>query len=268
VNTEPRSLRYELLFVLLAAWLVFASIPVVRGNLGLSWDALNHHIYLGWNLESRRLGADRLAGAYQTYQPPHIYWPGYKLAVLGADGVTAGVVLATIHLVVVPPVWMLARTLMPGAGAFEVAMRLLAVLLAFMTAVVLKLFEATSNDLLAAAPFVWALALGLEAIAVNKSQEQVLRLACWSGLLAGASVGLKLSSGPLAIVLPILWFMAPGPIRSRLLRVASAALLCVAGFVVVYGWWGWQLWVHFGNPLYPFYDYWFEPLRALTGWAK
>jgi hypothetical protein len=268
VNTEPRSLRYELLVVLLVAWAVFASVPMVRGNLGLSWDALNHHIYLGWNLESLRLGADRLAASYQSYQHPYLYWPVYKLAVLGADGVTAGVVLATMHLVVVPPVWMMARTLMPGAGAFETAMRLLAVLLAFMTAVVLKLFEATANDLLAAAPFVWALALGLEAMSERRPPEQAHRLIGWSGLMSGASVGLKLSSGPLVIVLPILWFMAPGPIRSRLLRVASGTLLCVAGFVVVYGWWGWQLWQYFGNPLYPFYDHWFEPLRAMTGWSR
>jgi hypothetical protein len=268
MKTEPRSLRYELLFVILVAWLVFASIPVVRGYLGLSWDALNHHIYLGWNLESLRLATDRVAASYQSYQHPYLYWPVYKLAVLGAGGVTAGVVLATMHLVVVPPVWMMARTLLPGAGAFETAMRLLAVLLAFMTAVVLKLFEATSNDLMAAAPFVWALALGLEALDGAKPQEQRSRLTAWSGFLAGASVGLKLSSGPLVIVLPILWIMAPGPISSRVLRVTIATLLCVAGFLVVYGWWGWQLWHHFGNPLYPFYENWFEPLRALTGWSE
>lgn len=266
MNT-PRTLRYELPLVLLVAWLVFASIPFTRGNLGLSWDALNHHIYLGWNLESLRLATDRVGASYQSYQHPYLYWPVYKLAVLGAGGVTAGIVLATMHLVVVPPVWMMARTLMPGAGAFETAMRLLAVALAFMTAVVLKLFEATSNDLMAAAPYVWALALGLEAMG-EQSQARVDRLTAWSGLLAGASVGLKLSSGPLLVVLPVLWLMTPGPINSRVLRIASAVLLCIAGFLVVYGWWGWQLWNHFGNPLYPFYDDWFEPLRRLTGWAE
>jgi hypothetical protein len=266
MNAAPRSPRHELLLVLLVAWLVFASVPVMRGNLGLSWDALNHHIYLGWNLESLRLGTDRVAASYQSYQHPYLYWPVYKLAVLGADGVTAGVVLATMHLVVVPPVWMMGRTLMPGAGAFETAMRLLAVLLAFMTAVVLKLFEATSNDLMAAAPFVWALALGLEAVRGDKP-EKPFRLTAWSGLLAGASVGLKLSNGPLVLVLPVLWLMTPGPISSRVMRAASAGLLCVAGFLVVYGWWGWQLWNYFGNPLYPFYDDWFEPVRALTGWT-
>jgi hypothetical protein len=40
----------------------------------------------------------------------------------------------------------------------------------------------------------------------------------------------------------------------------------LAGFTICYGYWGWQLWTHFGNPIYPFYDAQFAPLRALLGW--
>ena len=45
---------------------------------------------------------------------------------------------------------------------FDVAMRLLAVALAFMSGVILSLFDSTSNDLMAAVPLVWALALAME----------------------------------------------------------------------------------------------------------
>jgi len=51
---------------------------------------------------------------------------------------------------------------MPGSGADDVAMRFMAVLLAFLSGVVLSLFDSTSNDLLAAAPLVWSVALALE----------------------------------------------------------------------------------------------------------
>jgi hypothetical protein len=44
-------------------------------------------------------------------------------------------------------------------------MRVAAVLLAFMSAVPLKMLESTGNDLLAAAPFLWAVALAFQAIA-------------------------------------------------------------------------------------------------------
>jgi hypothetical protein len=42
-------------------------------------------------------------------------------------------------------------------------------------------------------------------------------------------------------------------------------LCVVAGFSLAYGYWGWQLWSHFGNPIHPFYDNLFEPLRSALG---
>lgn len=258
--------RWELPAVLLLAWLVFISVPISRGNLGLSWDALNHHIYLGWIAEHARFDLDRLAGSYQTYQYPYLYWPVYKLAAAGLSGLQAGVVLATLHLVAVPPVWMIARACIPGPGLFESFMRVLAVALAFMTAVVLKLLEATSNDLLAAAPFVWAMAFSLEAYRNSITPARAGRLIVWAGFMAGVSVAFKLSNGPLALLLPLLWAMADGDVRQRGMRVITGGLACCAGFLLAYGWWGWELWSHFGNPIYPFSDNLFEPIRSHLGW--
>src|SRR5206468_634433 len=39
---------FELGGITLLAWLALASIPFALGGIGLGWDALNHHIYLGW----------------------------------------------------------------------------------------------------------------------------------------------------------------------------------------------------------------------------
>lgn len=260
---------WEFVAVTLVAWLVFISIPIVHGSIGISSDALNHHIYLGWSAEQPRFDRDFLAASYQAYQFPYLYWPVYKLAVGGASGVWAGVVLATLHLVVVPPVWMMARTCIPGTQIFDVLMRLLAVVLAFATSVVLMMFDATSNDLLAAAPLVWAMALALEPL--NRSRPQWLtarRAVLLSGLFAGASVACKLSNGPLAVLLPLLWVFTAGTLKSRFLNIALGSFAAIAGFILVYGYWGWLLWSHFGNPIYPFYDSWFAPVRVMLGWGS
>ncbi|HSV35762.1 MAG TPA: hypothetical protein VLI46_09405 [Ramlibacter sp.] len=252
--------------VLLLLWLVFISVPLSMGRLGLSWDALNHHIYLGWSAESPRFGMDWLASSYQSYQYPFLYWPVYKLAAAGASGWVAGVVLSTLHLVVVPPVWMMARTCMPGSSSFDVAMRMLAVILGFMSAVVLKLFEATSNDLLAAAPLVWALALALQPFGSDTMGDRPLRMVVVSACLGGISVAFKLSNGPLVVLLPFMWVLAGGSLRERALRVLAGGLAGALAFALAYGYWGWQLWSHFGNPIYPFADGQFEPVRQWLGW--
>ena len=76
-----------------------AATGIALGHIGLSWDALNHHIYLGWTAEQPRFDRDYLAALYQGYLFPYLYWPAYKLAVGGASYITVfvglmGVLLA------------------------------------------------------------------------------------------------------------------------------------------------------------------------------
>lgn len=264
---QADSFRGELLAVCVLAWVAFVSIPLSLGEIGLSWDALNHHIYLGWTAEHPRFDRDFVAAGYQAYQFPYLYWPVYKLALSGWSGQSAGVVLATLHLIAVPPVWMIARTCIPGSTLFHAAMRLLAVVLAFSTAVVLSLFDSSSNDLMAAAPLVWAVAVALESL--RKDRPTWLtpdRAIAISGLCVGVAVAFKLSNGPLAVVLPMLWIFATNGVLQRIRLVLIGSVTTLAGFALTYGYWGGQLWLHFGNPVYPFYDHYFAPVRALTGW--
>src|SRR5205085_1893927 len=103
------SLRREFWIVWFLGALAMALIPVYLGGIGLSWDALNHHIYLGWVAEHPRLTQDFAAASYQAYQFPYLYWPAYRLAASGASGVTAGVVLALLQSLAIPPAWLVAR---------------------------------------------------------------------------------------------------------------------------------------------------------------
>lgn len=259
-------LRWEALAVCIAAWVAFVSIPLAQGEIGLSWDALNHHIYLGWTAEHPRFDRDFVAAGYQAYQFPYLYWPVFKLATGGWSGAAAGVVLATLHLIAVPPVWMLARTCMPGRTLFDAAMRALAVVMAFMTGVVLSLFDATQNDLMAAAPLVWALALAMQPLgSIESAKSTARRWVLWSGICAGVSVAFKLSNGPLAILLPLLWVLPAGSLRERATNVLVGGVATILGFLVTYGYWGALLWKHFGNPVYPFYGHLFDALRIALG---
>lgn len=260
--------RAELFLVTVLAWFSFVVFTLSAGGMSLSWDALNHHIYLGWIADQSRFDKDFMPAGYQSLQFPYLYWPVYKLAVGGASAATAGVVLASLHLLAVPAVWMISRCLIPAATWDAVVMRGIAVALAFVSGAVLSLFDASSNDLLAAIPLVWAIALSLHAAAPGRAPRHSLLLVAISGLLAGASVGLKFSNGPVAILLPLLWLFVPAPTwTSRALSVTAGCAATLAGAVLVYGYWGWLLWQQFGNPVYPFADGLFVPIRAALGWT-
>jgi hypothetical protein len=111
--------------------------------------------------------------------------------------------------------------------------------------------------------------VGLPGIAqpapVNDSR--ITRTALIAGLLAGLAVTFKLSHGPLAVLLPLLFVFCEWPDgRARAKWVVLCALAVFVGFIITYGYWGYQLWLQFGNPIYPFYDGgYFDLLRNWTG---
>jgi len=257
----------ELTALLLVAWAAFVSIPLALGGIGLSWDALNHHVYLGWIADHPRWDRDFLAASYQAFQYPYLYWPFFKLFQSGISGQWAGVVLVSLNVLAIPPLWLLARVCVPERSWYGAAMRWLAVALAFMSGAVLSLFDSTSNDLMAAIPLVWAVALAVEPLSAQRPARLPLRrLVLLSGFCAGAAVAFKLSNGPLAVLMPLLWGIPGASFRQRIANIVLGSIATLVGFLLLYGYWGWQLWSHFGNPLYPFCDPWFAPLRAWAGW--
>ena len=257
--------KREFWLLLAVAWLAFISIPFALGQIGISWDALNHHIYLGWVADSPRFDRDYLAASYQSYQFPYVYWPVYKLSQSGLSGAQAGAVLASLNLLAVPPVWMMARICIPGEHPFDIGMRWIGVALAFSSPVVLSLFDSTSNDLHAAIPLVWAMAFGMKSVAAE-GESAGRRAVLVSGIFAGMSIAFKLSNGPLAVLLPIFWTFSGGGLRQRAVNTMYGCLAMTVAAVVIYAYWGWQLWTHFGNPVYPFYDGLFAPIRTWCGW--
>lgn len=251
----------------LLVWLGLVAVSASAGGIGLSWDALNHHIYLGWTAQGHRLDQDALAAGFQSLQFPYLYWPAYQLAIRGAGPVQAAAVLAGLHALATPAVWLVARTLIPGIGVHSTALRALSVLLAFLSSVILSLSDNTANDLLATLPLIWAIALAVEALDPHATPRIRRRWVLLSGLLAGLATTFKFSNGPLVLLLPLIWLMGHGTPRWRVAQAMVGGLATVAGFVFSYGYWGWQLWVRFGNPMYPFYDPLFAPLRQMLGWG-
>lgn len=260
----------ELAALMLLAAVGIAAIPLALGGIGLGWDALNHHVYLGWIADHERFDRDYLAASTQSFQYPYLYWPLFKLFQAEWPGQWAGVLLDLLNLTAVPALWLLARRMVPDQDAYGLVMRTAAVLLAFLSGLVLSMFDSTSNDLYAAVPLIWAVTLALEAFPSTYVQAPGPGVR-WgrlisSGLCAGLAVAAKLSNGPLMLVMPLLWLRGNVRVGRRILQLVLTGTAALAGLELGYGRWGWLLWVHYGNPVYPFYDTLFQPLRAVLGW--
>jgi hypothetical protein len=242
-----RNLWFELAAVTLLAALAAASLPLMNGYLGWSWDAINHQVYLGMTAEQPRWHLDVLAASGQTYQYPYLYWPIYRMALLDAEGAWVAAAWAAAQAAcVTPPVWLAAYRMLPQqSSAMEAATeRAAACVLGAMSIVLWASLQTTANDLLAATPLLWAVAIALKPDASNR---RLLAM----GALFGVSVAFKLSNVLFAPFMLMWWFEARLPYLplKRGLRLWGGAAI---GFLVAYAPWGWQLWAHMGHPLYPF----------------
>lgn len=220
------------------------SIPTFGHGIALSWDALNHHIYLGWAADGHRLGLDFWAAASQSYQYPYLFWPAYKLMATGVSGTAAGIVLCTINALVVPPLWAVSRHLIHGDLWVDRVTRLLIVILALTSPLVVSVVPTTSSDITSATPLMWAIALLLPR---DAGRLNVLL----GGVLAGVSVAFKLSNAPIAVALPLLLLQSPASWRDRVRRLVVFALASLSGYVCAYLPWGLQLYRAYGNFYYP-----------------
>lgn len=220
------------------------SIPIYGNGIALSWDAFNHHLYLGWAADGHRLDRDFWAAASQSYQYPYLFWPAYKLMALGVSGPIAGVVLCTINALVIPPLWGVSRHLIDGDLWIDRATRLMVVTLAITSPLAVSVLPTTSSDISSAMPLMWAIALLLPK---DASRTMVFL----GGALAGVSIAFKLSNAPIAVALPLLLLQSPAPWRNRVTRLALFTAAGLVGYVCAYLPWGLQLQHAYGSIYYP-----------------
>lgn len=258
----------EWVIVLAISIALFVSVPVSRGGIGLGWDSMNHHIYLGWVASQPRFDLDFFAAASQSYQFPYTYWPIYKMAEMGWPGWLVGCVWALLHATAVLPLWLMAKSLIRGDALSAMMFRGMAALFGVLNILVLKSVESTGNDVLVALPYLWALALAVSHLGHEHSHRNLNRHSLLVGGLGGASVALKLSNGVLVPLLPLVCLCFAGTLDRRIQFALACCAGILLGWLVLYGPWGWTLWQEFGNPVFPFYDSAFDHLRELFHWRE
>lgn len=250
-----RALWIEWVAVCCLAAALAAALPLYAGEWSWSWDALNHHVYLGFIAEQPRWHLDVVAASVQTFQYPYLYWPLYRLTLVDLPGATVGAIWGAAHgAMIVAPLWLLGQRVLrqEGLAAQAVFERLAACALGVSSVVVLAAINTTANDPMSVVPVLWAAAL--MAVPLPGTAR-----AAAAAALFGVAVAFKLSN---ALLLPLLlvWWWQPGIPGWWWRRGAAIAGASAAGFVVAYAPWGWQLWRETGNPFYPM-------LRSVFGGA-
>lgn len=220
----------------------------------LGWDALAYHLYAGFSAAEHRFGADYFAASSQGYLNPYAHLPFYLLLRHGAAPQLVVAALALFHLLnllIIFEIGMFLNRRTDGRVAW-IAVGL-GVLLAFLNPVFILELGTSFNEISTSVPLLAGWYLLVREFAAPRRPWIAL-----AGMLIGIAAALKLSNLMFTVTALPLLLMAPVSPRRRLQSVLVFAVAGLAGALLAGGWWAWQLWESFGNPLFPFFNQYFK----------
>jgi len=220
-----------------------------------NWDLQNYHYYNPWAWWNGRIfDWDVAAAQIQTYHNPVLDFPFFAMVTLAWPPRVIAFVLsiptALAGFFVYKLAWIVFGDLPGRQRAVAAAC---AVVIGTTSAMGLGTLAVTMNE--------WPLAM-LVAFALwwlvraQDAQGSIARPALVvAGLAMGLAAGAKLTAASFALAMCVALL-----VRGPRLRIADAgwfALAAAGGIAIAYGPWGYALWTHFRNPLFPYANQWF-----------
>jgi hypothetical protein len=236
-------------------------VPVLFGLLShllgqtADWDLLNYHLYNPHAWLNGRWAIDVAPAQVQSFHNPLLHLPYY----LGFTTIPHGFLAALVGLLqalLILPLYKLGQKLLLPLGIQPLMVALLAAM-GLMGPIFLSELGTDFGDSLLAIPVLTALVLLIPTTQAESSDKRVLLHTAVAGLLAGAAAGLKLA---FAFYLPALAAAAVvahwnrGVLMPVLLLIVSASI----GLASTTGWWMVHLWQEYANPLFPYFNDWFQ----------
>ena len=243
---EPGMTRSAGLLALLASLvLALAALSLHLGQ-DVNFDLLNYHYYVGYAFLHGRTFSDLAPAGSQSFQPPLLHAFHY-LGIAHLPPRLFGFLLGALHGLNLPLVAALGLVVLGRSDPRAGPLALLAAALAGAGPAAVSLVGTTFGDNLVSLPALLALVLLLRA-----ADSDAPRLLLAAGVLAGIATGLKLTMAAyhLGLAAAALVLFRRGPRLAR--QLAALGFGSVLGFLPSAGFWDYELWRRFGNPVFPF----------------
>jgi hypothetical protein len=214
-------------------------------GLSLPIDYYIYHDYAALQMSQNRLSQDLFPASIQSYLNPTGFALLELLLRLGLSSWSIAIVFATLHSFNALFVFLICCALARGRPTGDRRVLWVGGLAGAAGPMILSVIGTTFLDPLTSVPMLAALWILLRP---HSRRREVLVAA----FFAGAGVGLKLSNLPFALAIAVLVVLHEGKAPRDLARQAvTGAVAMWAGLIATHGWWSWELWKRFGNPLFP-----------------
>ncbi len=214
----------------------------------LNWDYFNYHDYASLFYLQDRLERDFFAAGYQGYlNPLPFYLLGLMLS-LDAHSVLIASVISLVQSLNLFFLYLVCKEVSGERKKIGAVMALILVVLGSMSSVFIGQLGSTFVD-----PLTTPLVMAALWLVVSRTNLKAVGFACF---LAGAATALKLTNAVFAVGLFLSAIFASQELSARsVIKYAFCCGVCgVAGFLMLYFFWGWALWSEFGSPVFPVFN--------------
>ena len=231
-----------------------------------NWDLRNYHFYNPYAFLHGRLGFDIAPAQTPTYYNPLLHVPFYYL-VSYLPPRAVGFVLGALQGLNLPILYRVARPLTGVAEPCRATVIALAIaLLGSVGAANISEIGTVFGDNIISLGVLGALGLLLsQRRHLGGSVGRAVTIAGGVGLLAGLAVGLKQPTAVYGVGLGLAMLALQLSWSRRLLLVCAFGGGGLIGLASTGGYWLYQMWSHYGNPLFPYFNSVFHsPMASLA----
>lgn len=253
-------------FLLVLAPFAFGLLALYLGQ-DSNWDLRNYHWYNGYALATGRYLFDLLPSQTPFFYNPTLDVPFYLLA-SRASAKAVAFVLGTLQGLNFVLLFMLAHVSLavPNPRQKVLVCAVLAAIGMLGAGGIAQIGTTFYDNVTSLGLFLSALLVVRHFhLLIHGAARRAAGIAFMAGFPAGLMMGLKLPSVIFCLGLCFALLLVAGPMRRRLLIGFVFGLGVLAGLAVSLGHWMVFLQTHFGSPLFPYFNNFFEsPLAPLT----
>lgn len=256
----------------LAAVLPWLAGPLLFGLFALclgqdaNWDLRNYHLYNPYAFLHQRLDYDAVPAQVANFYNPLLYIP-YYFAVTSLPPLVVAFLLGAAQGLNLPLLINIARNAMGREKSRDWWLYFLIALVGLLGAGNISelgtMFADNLVSLLVLAG-IWLLLAHYRLLTTGRLRQGLL-VAGAGGLLFGLAAGLKQPAATFAVGWCAAFLVLPVPPRRRIGLAFFFGLGVLGGIAVGGGYWMYELWTRYGNPLFPYFNQFFaSPMASMA----
>jgi hypothetical protein len=244
-------------------FIVILIIPIICGIASLylgkdvNWDLRNYHYYNAYAFLEHRLDFDIAPAQLQTFYNPFLDLPFFWMT-QSLSSKTIGFILGCLHGINLSLIFLIFFSITSFSHQFwKIVIGMVVIMMSGLAPGFFSELGGTMNDnvtsifvLLA----IFFILIAYDHFEQKKAAGRISLFLLMAGFIMGIGVGLKPTIAPYALSSALALMVVFPTWKHRIRYFLCYSSAGIVGGIVSAGFWWWEMWTHYANPLFPYFN--------------